>query len=111
MLGHELLLADSWRKTIRGIPTLLGRLEYLSSLRNAHSGQYEHFGLAQRVGASDADMLLRRSHTEVFQEWLRLTQAEQKAVAEEYLEGLEGDRREIVSNWLALRPYTNWVPA
>ena len=39
-------LAESWRRTLAGVPTLPGRLEYLASLRNAHSGQYEHFGLS-----------------------------------------------------------------
>ncbi len=34
----------------------------------------------------------------------------QKEELEEYFSGLEGDRREIVANWLSLEPYNNWVP-
>ena len=30
---------------------------------------------------------------------------------ESYFSGLEGDRREILSNWLHLGPYSGWVPA
>lgn len=105
------LLADSWKKTLARIPTVLGRLEYLSSLRNAHSGRYEHFGLAQKVGEEEADLLLRRSHSETFEEWLVLRQIDQKSEAEDYLSGLTGDKREIIASWLALKPFSAWVPA
>ena len=104
-------LADSWRRTLSGISTRLGRLEYLASLRNAHSGLYEHFGLAQRVGAEKADDLIRQSHDEVFQQWLALEQADQLHEAESYLESVGGDKRELLRTWLALQPYSGWVPA
>jgi hypothetical protein len=108
---RQALLADSWRKTLAGIETPLGRLAYLASLRNANNGSYEHFGLAERIGASETDSLIRRSHLEAFQEWLCFGLKRQKEELEAYFAGLEGERAEILTNWLGLSPYAAWVPA
>jgi hypothetical protein len=108
---RQLIIEESWRRTIGSIDTLLGRLAYLASLRNVNTGAYEHFGLAQRVGAHEVDRLIRRSHLEAFQQWLCFKLERQKEELEAYFAGLEGDRREILSNWLVLGPYAAWVPA
>jgi hypothetical protein len=105
------MLAESWRRTLEGLGTVFARLAYLASLRNVNSGAYEHFGLAQRVGADEVDRLIRLSHLEVFQQWLCFGLERQKEEVESYFSGLEGDRREILSNWLHLGPYSGWVPA
>lgn len=109
--NREAAIAESWQRTLAAIPTLIGRLAYLASLRNANTGSYEHFGLTQRIGEGEVDRMLRRSHMSVFQEWLCFGLERQKEELEEYFSGLEGDRREIVANWLTLEPYGNWVPA
>jgi hypothetical protein len=107
----EAAISDSWRRTLSGIPTLIGRVAYLASLRNANTGIYEHFGISQRIGEDQADKVLRRSHMAVFQEWLCFGLESQKEELEEYLSGLNGDRREIMANWITLEPYVSWVPA
>jgi hypothetical protein len=104
-------ITESWRRTLSGIPTLIGRLAYLASLRNANTGIYEHFGITQRIGEEESDRVLRRSHMAVFQEWLCYGLESQKEELEEYLSGLNGDRREIMANWITLEPYGTWVPA
>jgi hypothetical protein len=106
----ESILSDSWRHTLSNIPTFPGRLAYLASLRN-HSGVYEHFGLAQRVGDGEADRMIRRSHVEVFQEWLCFGLERQRRELEDYFLGLPGDKREIISAWLSVEPYAAWIPA
>jgi hypothetical protein len=108
--NREAAAAESWQRTLAAIPTLIGRVAYLSSLRNAHTGSYEHFGLAQRVGEDEVDRILRRSHMSVFQEWLSFGLERQKDQLDEYFSELEGDKREIISNWLTLEPWNNWVP-
>jgi hypothetical protein len=105
------ILSDSWQRTLAGIPTFPGRLAYLASLRNIHTGGYEHFGLAQRVGEGEVDCLLRRSHVDIFQEWLCFGLERQKEELEEYFLGLPGDKREIIATWLSIEPYGAWVPA
>jgi hypothetical protein len=108
--NREAAAADAWQRTVSTIPTLIGRVAYLSSLRNVHTGSYEHVGLAQRIGEDGVDRIIRRSHVTVFQEWLCFGLERQKSELEEYFSGLEGDRREIISNWLTLEPWNNWVP-
>lgn len=108
--NREAAVVESWQRTLSAIPTLIGRLAYLSSLRNAHTGSYEHFGLAQRVGEDEVNRILRRSHVTAFQEWLCFGLERQKDELDEYFSELEGDKREIISNWLTLEPWNNWVP-
>ena len=108
--NRETAAAESWQRALSAIPTLIGRVAYLASLRNVHTGSYEHVGLAQRIGEDGVDRLLRRSHIGVFQEWLCFGLEKQKEEVEEYFSGLEGEKREIVSNWLTLEPWNNWVP-
>jgi hypothetical protein len=109
--NREAAIAETWQRTLSSIPTLIGRVAYLASLRNVNTGSYEHFGLAQRIGEDEVDRIIRRSHMGIFQEWLCFGLERQKDELEEYFSGLEGDRREIISSWLTLEPWNHWVPA
>jgi hypothetical protein len=117
-LSREAAVAESWQRTLSGIPTLIGRIIYLSSLRNVHTGTYEHFGLSQRIGETEVDRILRRSHMNVFQDWLCCGLERQKEELESYFSELSsdnspekgGDQREIIANWLTMEPWNNWVP-
>ena len=101
---------DSWQRTLSGVPTVFGRIAYLSSLRNVNTGTYEHIGLAQRVGEQTAHSILHNSHAAVFQEWLCFELERQKQEIEEYFSGLDDDIREVLASWLKLEPCRNWVP-
>jgi len=63
-------VSENWRRTLDQIPTVIGRLAFLSSLRSVATGTYEHFGLSQRMGPEPTNDLLRRIHLEVFENWL-----------------------------------------
>jgi len=102
---------DLWRRTLSQIPTLYGRLVYLSSLRNVNSGQYEHHGLRLLFGDDDADQALRESHLRIFREWLTLNLEQQKADLDLYLSSLPTDRKTLTENWLRLSPYRVISPA
>ena len=102
--------SNLWRNTLSRIPTTFGRLVYLNSLRNVNSGAYEHYGLSQTFGEDEADQTLRRSHSQTFSEWLRFGLEAQKADLDTYLSALEGDRGEILRNWIQLKPYRNLAP-
>ena len=101
---------DLWRHTLSQIPTVFGRLFYLASLRDPHTGQYAHFGFAQRVGLDSSDAILRNSHFSTFQDWLCLSLAGQKDDLEEYLASLRDDRSSVIATWLGLEPYRGWIP-
>lgn len=107
----EALLTESWLRTLSGITSYPGRLAYLASLRDPNSGNYEHFGLAQKIGESEVDRLVRRSHVELFQEWLCFGIDRQRRELEEYLTNIKGDKREILYSWMTLDPYAAWIPA
>jgi len=102
---------DLWRNTLRHIPTLVGRLVYLSQLRNPNSGRYEHHGLAAVVGRSEAEKALRKSHISTFEEWLQFSLEQQKADLDLHFATMEETRREIVESWIQSESYLTLVPA
>jgi hypothetical protein len=75
---------DLWRKTVSQIPTHFGRLRYLASLRDAHTGKYTHEALTNLLGPDDADRVLCHAHYKVFSEWLCFSLAEQKADLDDF---------------------------
>ena len=102
--------SDLWRNTLSQIPSVFGRLVYLASLRNSNSGRYEHHGLALVFGEDEANRALKRSHSQVFREWLTFNLEQQKADLELYLAGLYEDKRTVLKTWLELAPYRNLIP-
>jgi hypothetical protein len=100
---------DLWRHTLARIPTLFGRVLYLSSLRNQTNGVYEHPGLAQMIGGEEAGETLRRSHARAFQDWLCLSLEQQKADLEEYL-AETSDPAAMLADWAASAPCQGWAP-
>jgi hypothetical protein len=103
--------SDLWRNTLSQIPSVFGRLVYLSSLRNSNSGKYEHHGLALVFGEEEADGSLRSSHDQAFSEWLSFTIEQQKADLDLYLAALLENKSVILETWLRLAPYRNLVPS
>jgi hypothetical protein len=102
--------ADLWRNTLSQIPSVFGRLVYLSSLRGGASGRYEHHGLAMTFGEEKSHEALAQSHRETFAAWLAFSLEQQKADLDLYLAALIPDRAAIVDNWLRLGPYRNVAP-
>lgn len=101
---------DLWRRTLARIPTLFGRLLYLSSLCNQSTGLYEHAGLAQMIGGEEAGETLRRSHAHLFQDWLCLNLEQQKADLQEYLAETPHPST-VLADWAASSAYQSWVPS
>ena len=102
---------ETWRRTLEGIPTLIGRLSYLASLRTGEASAYQHYGLAQRLGEDGTHDMLSRSHVEVFREWLNLSLRDQKQDVGRYLFQGEGDGAKTLASWIALEAWAGWVPA
>lgn len=103
--------ADLWRNTLLQIPSVFGRLVYLSSLRNAVTGKYEHHGLALMFGDDEARRALRKSHVRAFADWLRFNLEEQKADLDLYLSTVAADKPSIVEHWLTAAAYKTFVPS
>jgi hypothetical protein len=111
MRADETPSAELWSRTVLQIRSVFGRLVYLASLRDPNSGQYQHFGFAQRFSEREADRTIRRSHANVFSDWLCFSLEQQRADIEVYLDSVGGDRQTILANWREWPPYMNWIPA
>src|SRR3954447_10386584 len=108
--GRIAAAEETWRRTLEGIPTVIGRLAYLSSLRSGDAGVYQHYGLAQRLGDDETNALLGPSHIEAFRNWLSLDLEGQKREVERYLFESESDGAKALMSWIALEPWAMWVP-
>lgn len=104
-------VSNLWRNTLSQIPSVFGRLVYVSSLRNSNNGRYEHHGLALVFGEEDANKALKKSHGQIFSEWLTFNLEQQKADLDLYLSGLPDRRRVVLQNWINLAPYRNLIPS
>lgn len=103
--------ASLWLRTLAQIPSLFGRLAYLSSLRDSNSDTYQHHGLSMVFGEEEADQALRESHEKVFREWLQYGLEQQKADLDLYLSTLDTPKRLLLESWQRLAPYRNLTPS
>jgi hypothetical protein len=104
-------VADVWRHTLSQIPSVFGRLVYLSGLRNPNSGRYDHHGLALVFGADDSNRALKKSHKQVFAEWLSFNLEQQMADLSLYLSDLPEEKKTVIQAWTLLKPYKNLLPS
>jgi|SRR5579884_1460915 len=104
-------VADLWRNTLATIPSVYGRLAYLSGLRNRDSGRYEHHGLALRFGVDEAHKAIRDSHAREFRQWLRFSLEEQKADVDLYFSSTGENRLEVVRAWNETAAWRTLIPA
>lgn len=103
-------VSDLWRNTLSQIPSVFGRLVYLSALRNQDNARYSHHGLALVFGEDEANRALRKSHTRAFAEWLSFDLERQKTDLDLYLSALFDDRKTVLEVWINLMPYRNLIP-
>ncbi|MCX6592966.1 MAG: hypothetical protein NTZ56_15715 [Acidobacteria bacterium] len=103
--------ANLWLRTLAQIPSLFGRLVYLSSLRDANSDAYQHHGLAMVFGEAEADQALRESHEKAFADWLMYGLEQQKADLDLFLSTLDTPKRLLLESWQRLTPYKNLIPS
>lgn len=82
-------LADLWKHTLSRIPTIYGRLVYLTSLRDPNSGSYRHHGLSAAFGREESTEALRKSHEDTFLEWLKLPLAAKDSDFRTYFQSVE----------------------
>lgn len=102
--------SDLWRNTLSQIPSVFGRLVYISALRDANTGRYEHHGLALVFGEEEANRALRKNHSQAFAEWLSFDIEQQKADLDLYLSAIFEEKKTVLEAWLRLAPYRNLVP-
>ncbi len=102
---------EIWARTLARIPTTIGRLVYLASLRDDATDIYRDSGLDGHCSQAEADLLLRALHDEAFQTWLSFSLQDQKEDLEQYLQSLAGQTGPDLETWLALPRYMTLIPA
>jgi hypothetical protein len=102
--------SNVWRNTLSQMPSVFGRLVYLSSLRDPNTGRYQHAGIASMFGEDGADQALRVHHSQTFAEWLCYDLEQQKADLDLYLSAIVDKRQRVVATWSKIAPYRALIP-
>lgn len=101
---------DLWERTLNQIPTRMGRMAYLSRLRNPETDRYEHHGLISVFGEAAAEDALRKSHEEVLMSFLSLGILDQTSDVQKYIEGLPQSAQRLLVNWEKAKGYEGLLP-
>ncbi len=64
-------LEDLLGTTLAGVTGIVGKIEYVASLRDARSGNYSHWGLSRAYGEQAAQQALAEAHRQLFLKLLR----------------------------------------
>jgi hypothetical protein len=99
-----------WDERVRTMPSVFGRLAFVSSLRSGDSNLYSFRDLESRFGVDASQRALKATHLQTFWEWLEYSLEEKQADLELYLGSLPDHRRQIVESWRSGKPYTFFVP-
>lgn len=101
---------DLWERTLNQIPTRMGKMAYLSRLRNPETDRYEHHGLIAVFGETAAEDALRKSHEEVLMSFLSLGILDQTSDVQKYIEGLPQSAQRLLANWEKSKGYEGLLP-
>ena len=64
-------LEDLLGTTLAGVAGIVGKIEYVASLRDQASGAYSHWGLSRAYGDAAAQQALAEAHRQLFLKLLR----------------------------------------
>ena len=104
------VIEDFSSQTLAAIPTDFGRLYYVSSLKNADSGRYEHDGLKSLYSENAVQAGLSHCHEELFSRILETPLREQERDLHACL-GSAGDKyRDVVESWRETRYFKEMCP-
>lgn len=106
----QVVYDDLVRAALSLIPTCYGRLVYLTSLRDANTGRYEHYLLEETYGASLAQAGLEWTHIQSYRSWVAMNLEQKRADLYLYLVSLSSDKRQVLQTWLMTTPYRALVP-
>jgi hypothetical protein len=81
--------SDFWTGRVSRIPTVFGSLDFIASLRDSRSGQYHDDESARQFGEAETTRVLTRFHTQRFDDWRMLPDAERHRDFSRYINSSE----------------------
>ena len=106
---HSERVLDAWQQHVSEIPSTFGRFVF-PGLKNRDSGKYTHYLIKEVFDEEGTDRVIRRTHLQVFAEWLTYTLAQQQADLNIFLSGVDGHRRQILAACAVLAPHVWCIP-
>jgi hypothetical protein len=115
-------IESAWADSLAKLPTILSRLELLSSLRDPHTGRYVHHGMSLSAG-DQTHLILLKSHLDTFAEWQTMSLQQQMGDLKQFVRSVSKSadenpgritqkekRKLMLETWTQLEPYRNFVP-
>jgi hypothetical protein len=104
------VVEDFSSHTLAAISSVFGRLYYVSSLKDANSGRYEHDGLTSLYPRNAVQAALSHCHEELFSRILETPLKDQECDLRACL-GSTGDRYwDVVESWRENRDFRDMCP-
>jgi len=97
-------------EVVRRIPSRMGRLVFLSALRDPNTGIYCHPLHPRAPERVEANRLLLGMHEDAFRTWLSYGLEEQKADLDLYFSSLDCSKTTVARTWLKLDFYRILLP-
>lgn len=107
---NQRVIQDFTSRTLAAIPTDIGRLVHVSTLRDLSSGCYRHEGLASVYPELAVHQALAYCHKELFAKILETPLEQMEWDLRVCLSGFEGHHGEIAARWLEMGFYRVLVP-
>jgi hypothetical protein len=104
------VIEDFSSRTLAAIPSVFGRLYYVSALRDPATGRYEHEGLIDLYSEAAVQEALAHCHEELFLRILETPLSEQEADLCVCLGSSEDRFGAMVENWRRDRGFRNMCP-
>lgn len=107
---NQRVIQDFTSRTLAAIPSDVGRLVHVCTLRDLSSGRYRHDGLASLYPELAVHQALAYCHQELFAKILETPLEQMEWDLRVCLSGLEGHYGEIAGRWLEMEFYRLLVP-
>ena len=104
------VIEDFSSQTLAAISSDFARLYYVSSLKNADSGRYEHQGLASLYPENAVQAALSHCHEELFSRILETSLKEQERDLRVCLSAAGDQYWDVVQSWRESRYFQNLCP-
>ena len=104
------IIQDFTVTSLAAIPSVFGRLMYISSLRDLSSGRYEHAGLNAVYSDEAVQQALAQCHAEIFESILELPLALQQGELRRCLASMSEGFCNSVIHWRRMEAYRVLIP-